>query len=380
MIKNLFKQNNYLYIVDVVSEGASSKFLLSKLLENRGEVEVVYKDEDYESLELIKEEVKQDPIIALFVGDKIIYSKDEVFKSFSEEDFYKTTFETEKQLFNSIVRREYVNEIVEDFLKNGLYLVKVSIGGFETLDLYKTLFDKKELRYNQKTFRFHTESLGAIDRNKEGDTNEDSTLFKLGTAIGYYHPSKNIESNFEDDRLSFNHVEVKNKRELVVISKYAGAVIVGLFLISSLLSFVYKKKNNELNNELTSLEQTNTYYTFIKNEKEKKERVLKTSGLLNPNYISYYINEIASSVSSGIKLTEVTVFPAEESRGIEKKIVINDNIVVVKGELKEIESFYSWIGVLKERLHLDKLDVVKYNRTNKNKIVFEIEMTLTNEF
>ena len=102
---------------------------------------------------------------------------------------------------------------------------------------------------------------------------------------------------------------------------------------------------------------------------------MKSSGLLNRKFLSYYLMEISNSVPKEIALNTVVVRPLVKEIKKRHKIEFHNQLVQVTGQSKSSEMLSRWIDDLKEEEWLSTVDILDYTYS-KNIGNFELELAV----
>ena len=151
------------------------------------------------------------------------------------------------------------------------------------------------------------------------------------------------------------------------------------FLCALFANYLYLGHLNEVSMEnLVYLDAYNEQLTEIadlEDEKERKEKLLQSSGLLNRNFLSYYLMELSNSVPDQITFDGIVLRPLKEEIKERKKIAFDEHLLLVTGRSQTSHILSRWIENLEEEEWLDKVDILDYTYI-RNEGYFELEMVV----
>ena len=111
----------------------------------------------------------------------------------------------------------------------------------------------------------------------------------------------------------------------------------------------------------------------LNEEVQRKENLLQSSGLLNKNFLSFYLMEIANSVSKEIIFDEIVLRPLKDEIKPRKKIAFEEHLLLVNGRAKTSHILSRWIEKIEQYEWLSKVDILSYDYVH-NEGVFELEI------
>ncbi|UII80127.1 hypothetical protein [Flagellimonas sp. CMM7] len=391
LFKHIDIFNDKVFAVIGITLGDSIKYRALVLEKNKENLSIV-KSFAVGDFDEIKKEIKTNvPIILNFSGKGIISKKTrangnyikEVLFNGNPDDFYIYTVFQNAHNFVSICRKEVIDEQIHKFEKTKYKTIDYSIGPYVAC-LGKSMFKEDVLRLDDGELIFANGNItDHVRRTKEslvvkykvGNNNLDGNeIVLLSSLLNNLYPSDIID--YDNELLSAN----LNDQKLKKVFDYCSVGTLALFLLTLLGSYMLLGHYNEKYVEYEKgLYHFNDNYSQIKKMEEdliNKRFIVENSGVLNKNFISFYINEIASSVPEGILLGNLKVNPLLKKVKGSEPISIGTNIILIEGETNN--SFYlnQWVKKLKTKPWTNKIEILNLNKVDRNADLFSLKINI----
>ncbi len=389
MIKNLkLELGSKIAIIGVLDTKEATKYDCLILQKRGKKLSVVEYKQQLSSLDEVKEITKKLPLILAFLGNKVLHThENNLYLNNSSEEYYTTTYSAiNGENFTSLVRKNYVNEVKETFQEKNFLIVDIFAGVLEINLLYKTFFQQKEvqvldvvLKYDDKdcvAIKKTTPSFNEVTKiNNESRRSLEMFLFAIG--LSFYNENDRISRTQNDDELKKNKKEIHYKNQFELITKAGSILFAIVLMINFILSSYYSYKSDKLNNQIYFIKNKQMELNRLTIDKERKTKFIDISGFLNTNYISFYINEIATVTPNDITLSMIDALPNESKIiNANQKITINDRMIKVTGVSRKNDAFNTWIDTLQTEEWVEKISITKYEQKDSYNTNFEIEMEL----
>jgi len=300
------------------------------------------------------------------------------------EDFYFTDFVSEEFVFTSVIRKNVVQEIIDLFNVKLNHIIGVSSGPFITNILksqiignsivvndFELLFEKQELIGYEKLKQDKVKSY-LID-NKKVNQNELS-------AVAHASLFFLLNDNFIlplDDMFSSSKLETEQKNIFIRF----GAFMLIFFIVILLGNMIYLDSLNKRINvnymELSLSEETLNQVGKLSEEKNRKEKMLSSSGLMNKQFLSFFLKELSNSSPNEIVFDKVSIRPYSNEVKKNFKIEIKENIVYVLGETQTSKVLSEWIEQLNQKEWIGEIDILNYIYS-KGRGEFELKIEIIN--
>lgn len=357
--------------------------------QKRGEIEVMKSGSEYSNFkELIKVVPKNLPLILGFSGKGILNKKAKksenyrtgLFMNANEDDFFFYETEKNSQIFISIIRNEVVDEELDLFRSQNLFVVDIYVGPF-VFDSTEWLNQKNEqIIIEEIEYHFHDNDLISYAKTKEkGPSNfqleklqiEHSQILPLFGAYKYL-------THRNADLTEKKYFRIEQEQKTAFNRLGAFTLIFFLFILSG--NYVYLNSlNNEIgskNQSLSEHEESLNRLNQLEEEKKRKLSLLNRSGILNQNFLSFYLDEIAYTLPETLSLEELNIYPIQESAKNGKQIEIEDQTIFIKGNAKSSRPLNLWVQSLKKEKWIQKIEITNYQKNRKKSYTFELLVQL----
>ncbi|GAA4272064.1 PilN domain-containing protein [Aquimarina gracilis] len=341
-----------------------------------------------ENFDAIKDKVPAAvPILIHYYGKGIInksvsakgdYLKEVLFNA-SVDDFYIYELHQKDNKFISIARKGVIEPYFEMFKENKYLVVDYSIGPYIGVML-KQLLDISSFFSNDYNLTFDENHLITAQKqeiNEEvyhiGEEQVDNIQLPLfGTLLQYLYPSEDIE--YETGFLA------QNKQENV-LKKAFNSVAIGMvlfFLAALLTSYLllnyYNNKYVTYESQLYNLNDTYNQVKKLEEEKENKTKILQESGILNQNFLSFYMYRIGNTIPSNVGLNALQVNPTQKKIKNFNKILFDTGVITITGNSDSSMQVNSWVKELKKEKWVSKIEIIDFskNRSRKNEFTLKI--------
>lgn len=311
------------------------------------------------------------------------------FPSINTEEFYLQQFRNEFTLILSLVRKEMLDKVIDSISSQSFHILSLSFGPFE-INNYLSLVQGLKENVIVKNHNF------AI---KESQISDYTLLPQRSVGNNVKVGEEQIEEQFLIPYASaINHLaQVPSPVQLDVSKVFTlkeewiqkqlfsilGWGLLAGFFVLLLINFSLFSTLNEKNAELLSILSYNksNLDQFHNLEKKVKERkvFLQNAGWLNTTRSSFFADRIASTVPQEINLLDLNINPLDDKKTkIEKKPVIINNRIFVRGKCNDPSILNSWLGRIKDFKWVKDIKGQNYGFENSNRtgfFDFYIELT-----
>ncbi len=368
-------------------------YLILKLAKD--EIEFVKRGENFRDLAvLLKKTTTQFPILLHFSGKgilnrKAVYQENyhhSILLNAAIDAFYFSDYHEDKFVFSSVIRKDVVDEMVNNFTTKKGIVISISSGPFHSALLNQVLL-KETFVVDAIRLHFEDNKLHEFDKVASDDRQISESLL-LGTerlnanflpcaaaGAAFFKPNEKVIFPNNDSIFNLAKEEAKQKNSFMRFG-------MGMLFFFLLILFGNHLYVGHLNQMMTD----NTVFLFeyddqlaeiadLEEEKVRKESLLQSSGLLNKRFLSFYLMELANSVPSSITFDEVVVRPLTDEIKQRQKIAFEEHLVWINGRAESSHVLSRWIEVLEEKEWLSKVDILSYEYI-KNEGVFELELVV----
>lgn len=295
----------------------------------------------------------------------------------SIDDFYLQKQEiSEKHVYASIVRKEFVDKAIEDLAKKEIQIIDISLGPFSLNNIIPLLNDSNELlEVSNFKLKIDNQSIvqlqrvenenSAINYNIDDEIVQGKSLIPFASALSYY-----IKGNMTDFTHLLTTKTNENLRYKKIFTLSGWAALVFFFVLLLINYFLYEHYNssyNTLTREYFQNEKLLTELSDLKNEFELKEQFISSTGLLNPSKFSYFADRIAIKMPGSIVLTNLNIQPLKGRVKKQKEINYTENQIIVEGYTTKSRNIDKWIKILEDEdwiLNTEIQDITKEEKSN----------------
>jgi len=154
--------------------------------------------------------------------------------------------------------------------------------------------------------------------------------------------------------------------------------MVVLFLATLLISYLllgyYNDKYVAYEGQLYNLNDTYNQVKKLEQEKENKTKIVRESGILSQNFLSFYMYRIGNSIPDNVGLNTLRVYPLQKKIKNFDKIVLDTGIILITGTSDSSIQINSWVKDLKKEKWISKIEIMDFskNRNKKNEFTLKI--------
>lgn len=356
----------------------------------------------YENIEnldaFISKISKQTPLYLILNGKGILQrissekSKDKkefvnaILPQANADDFYAQIYHLQNDKSSiSLIRKKSVDSIIEKLLDHKVNVTSIIIGNEILSNLFDFFPDKpnkiqalgQTLEFEQKALIDVQASESIESRELEVDDFELDIAHQLAfsSAIQQFIPDPALDKIYIDE---VNASTIKHKKNKIVkkASLAYAALAFGLLLINTMVFVKLNTKVSELQASLSVNEAFLIEVQDLSNDIQAKKKALTKVNAGNKN-ISFYSDQIASMLPSGLILNDLTVYPKEK----ETKKVDFDSFdisrIEIYGLVDENNQLHEFIRTLSNLEWIEKVTLSSLEKENKgNDSSFQLKLHL----
>ena len=236
-----------------------------------------------------------------------------------KEDFYLSQYRnTTGSWFATAIRKNQADEVLNQLKEEGFPVLGMSVGCMDvTVVTLSGIYTNDEVVCASTKIIFSNSEPTDIETvQKPGDTSysvdnynlDSKTILPFALALGYF----TRQTTSVNENLTLNQDEYIFR----LANKYGLFGALGIVFLLLLINFVafsgYNSKNNELTEKLTVYQTMFSQRDSLQKEIFLKNKLIEESGLTQQSMFSFYADQLASTVPSGITLSELTINPLTE--------------------------------------------------------------------
>jgi hypothetical protein len=275
------------------------------------------------------------------------------FPNITLSDFYFQVYATAYNSFISIVRKEYVANIIKSYENAGISVIDFSLGNLAIQNLTGVLNQSEIFSSNAQLF------FKSNEFNDIAITNDEVLL--LGGIVGYY--TNTASSSVRNDLQQI----YKQKRFFDLGLKFSLGFLSTILFINFLIFSAYR---NEISTLSFSLQLSETYknqLNALQSNRDKKRELVKSISSNATSNLSEYIDEIAISAPNTTLLVGLKYQPIKGTIKRDKQIMFDKNSIVITGTSKNNSASSDWIAILQKKDWIEKATIIQYGNAKKKR-------------
>lgn len=309
------------------------------------------------------------------------------FPNLTLSDFYFQIYTSSQNAFVSVVRKEYVHAVLEEFVDKKINIVSFSIG-FGNVNGVLPFLNKQNVTTlsHQISFESNTDTVIGVQPisdsvlesyEVEGQQIQSTHLVGLGLMINQLL-SKNIIGNIIDKNKELKKAYSEQKFFKNGLLYGVGA----LLLILLVNAFVFNRKFTQiqlLQEEKLVFDNHRKQLEQKKNNIKKKEALVQS--ILNTGFSksSFFVDRVIQIKPNSILLNQLTYQPIVKSVKKNKKIELKEKVLKVKGTSNDKKEFNNWITQLENLDFIYNVIIEEYGLVKGKQSNFEIHLNLVVE-
>lgn len=360
-----------------------------KMKKKKGEISFVKINKRLTSIQaLVKEIGNRHPLLIHFTGKGILNRKIKQEENYRHaillnanvEDFYFTDYIEDNFVYSSVIRKNVVDDLLQEFSNHKLLVIGISSGPFITVP-FAPFFDKPKYVVDDISITLEKDKLIAFEKIDEptGSVNIGSDridfdlLATVAAGANYFNPSSQVLLSNSLPEFETKKEEAKQKN---IFFRFAMGMMIFFLLLLTTNYFYLDFLNGKIESnyvELAEYEEQLADLSTLEEEKDRKENLLRSSGLLNKRFLSFYLMELADNVPTAISFEKIVVRPLVNEIKKKQRIEFYEHMITINGRAKTSDILSRWIDQLKKEEWLTKVDILDYTYS-KNVGNFELEI------
>lgn len=303
--------------------------------------------------------------------------------SVTAEDFITQLFQAENEQQLAILRKESALEVMDQIQQAGYYITHIGI----SLQIASVILPL--LNENQSAFAIHQQIVGIepghlLSLRSDGATQTISigdqqvhSNYVLSFAIA-------LQALLGINSTIYNLQEASTFKANYLLKKRAyflsGIVLVLLFilLLANFLLFSYLgPKTNERSIQLSNHQQQLEQITTLEQELQQKQKLAGNNSVLSSSKVSFYADDIARTLPSGIQLLDLNIFPKLETSNREENYQFDKKVIRIKGQTRNSAKLNLWIKQLESLDWVKQVKVLPYKEDKQGLGTFELVLLLS---
>lgn len=389
--------NRYVGIEHTSINGNQALFAtLLKKKKKEADIEAVFEVEDIKEL---SSQLPRSLGCSLIINDENVITKkvetnhreplkvvNITFPNLNLSDFVYEIILQEQSHFVSICRKDYVENLLDNYKDNGISIISISLGNTLITNI-ANYTNGDSIHTNNSVIQKDGQTIQSIGPSTESQKQvytingievSSKYLLSFSAALSILLQAVQSISNYESQKqLLFDSF---NQSKLFKQSIKIGLTTIFTLLLINFLVF------NHYFNKVESLQQTSqvnqeakTRMLSLDKKVSKSQKTVETMLSSSTSKTAFYLNEIIQTLPSSIQLSEVNYQPLTKRLKASEPISNIKNTMVISGESGNSELFAYWVSDLESKEWIDKVETLDYSDISTNISNFSIKLNLKND-
>ena len=302
------------------------------------------------------------------------------------EDFILQQVAYQTGCIASLVRKDLIQQLLEQFERESFWILGVSLGPFDVSSLQPFLKEKSKIHIGKSELQFDSEGqLSAYQQLAEENTSDielEGQAIPAKKMLPYAAAFKGIleipaslaHQLIIGQQQEYRHKQIFGK---ALLSIAATALLV--LLVNTAFYFHYKSENEKLGIGKYHTQTQLAELDSLKAQLQRQQLLIKNTSINQQTTVSFYADQIAATLPEGLQLNELKVFPVNGRRkdyGPGQLVRYNKNSIIVKGWCKSSLTYNKWIRELKAIDWIKDARHIDYEDLNSQLSAFELHLKL----
>lgn len=300
------------------------------------------------------------------------------FPNIALSEFYYKVYTNDQHAFIAISRKDYINDIIEQYQSEKISVVDFSLGSL-SLERLTALIDHDQINASNAQVTLDEHGIANIEKQvvQEEDytinelTISNRQILSLAGIIDYYTGGASETSTQKQLQQEYVQKQFFNLGFKFVLGFLFVALLVNFLVFSS-----YQSKELAYSAELQVNEAKKKELTGLKDLVFRKRKLVESISSSSNSKVAWYFNEISASVPSSILLGNMVFQPLNGTMKENKRVRFKDKTIEVSGVSIYDKDFTKWIATLEKKTWIDEVGIVNYGRGKKTRSSFDLIITV----
>ncbi len=395
LIQNNISPGTYTGLEMVIEPGQTLFHLVELSLKNQKLItrKTIVGINDWDNL--LKELSKSHPIHLSINGKGILHKLlntphetqvvSQVLPNADPSDFYWQKSPAVDGTIISLIRKSQLGEILSKFAHQKLWVTRLSLGPFGIQKMMPAIPEqKKVVSFCHTLFFDHNKALSNWEENdmaashqiQLGDETLDSFLLPAYAAafLGLTNGVASIAEPVQN-----NHKEYQQYRIFNIAKRGIAIFFLGLLLANTFAYFYFKNKDQAARSALLSVDHQLTTIDTLKSQIAQQRDLLQSTSVQQNTCTSYYADQIAAFLPSGIQLELLDIFPPKDKKVNRRKnqlVKYDKQSISIKGTCENSQIYNKWLKDLQELDWVKHTKHINYKDIDDELASFELKISL----
>lgn len=298
--------------------------------------------------------------------------KERLLVSGREDEFYFNSYERSGSVLVSFTRKSSLDEFLDPVRAVKGFIWALYIG--PSILPFKSPGPK--MIQSDYVLSFPSPEQIRISKNEQELPEKQIQDTYLEAIVNHVFEKNNTSAVFhqgvEEELLRQTKNDYKDYKRFRII----GISILSFFLVALTANYFVVNHLNQVaadyEQEISGYQDNFAVIDRIKQEKQRKLILFQNSGIQSGNLLSFYTDEIGSTVPKDILLTEMSVFPLAQQLKPKHKVETDNSKIVIHGITSNSKVLDDWMEDLEKKEWVQSVEVINYSRTDDKHSVFHI--------
>lgn len=287
------------------------------------------------------------------------------------------------KIFISAIRKEKLNNIIDFFNKNKI-LISSIVPECNNFKYFANLLSVKDTFINYKNFEIKIDneevseihiSDSTIDTNNPNENISNASFLLAG--IDYFSEDYlKLDENDDFKSYKINFINFLKYKLLL----FSSAFVVFIILLLNFLKFEeLRNENNYLKSNFSNNDKLSKEIDSLKKNLENNRMIYEKFYVNFNSNNSIFIDNLISKIPNEIKLTKISICPIDETLDFNTSLQINNNIIIISGEINQSNELKKWIENIKElnwvkNIKINNIEENVNDDFENNNLIFELQI------
>ncbi|MBI1227729.1 MAG: hypothetical protein GC192_21020 [Bacteroidetes bacterium] len=303
-------------------------------------------------------------------------------------DFYWRKEPIQTGFAVSIVRKNIIDELLEQFRQVNLWVTGISLGPFNIRHIYPFLPQGTTVAVHDFYLNFDSDGslIGFIKKSNEQNLFSDT---KIGDEYiderfisAYATAFKGILDKPGGMDIPALKVNAEAFFHKMLLKKVGLKILIGLLavlLVNSVLYYHIKHKDEMAKILLSKKLAELAILDSLEKEYKEQEDLIRLTQVNKPTKSSFFADQIAASIPSGIKLLTMEIFPLKGNKtDYEPGAVFQyeANTILLKGQCENSLKYNEWLKYLEKFSWSSRVEHLTYKEVGTSQKEFELKIII----
>lgn len=299
-------------------------------------------------------------------------------------NFYYQILHTSNFAFVSICRKQYVEALLEEYIKNEINITQFSLGAIQAAYVVEYVGQSSFLTTNH-FIETNTNEIAQIslatdlmteEYDIEGEFFKNTEILSLSLLL----KQAGVAVKITDNTFDKNKTLKKSFTEKRFFKQALMYGLGGLLLLLVCNFFVFNsrfEKFQRLQQEVQLYENQKTQLDERLKVVESKKEIIESVYRSGFSKSSWYVDQIIQQLPTSIVLEQLQYQPLKKTIRKSKPIQLNKQMIVVKGKSNNKDAFSDWLSNLEQLEMVNEVTILNYAAQKKKQLAdFEVNIEL----